>query len=214
MVITSSLLALISAKVATEGDDKNTYSAQSRVQPLPTGPWNHPFVAYIDSKILALDATDRFIADQSPAFSIVNIQPGWVIGANALVTDAKAIADGSNAVVMTVLLGQKYPGAAPGNMVGLSDVSRIHVAALDESKVVGNKSYALDGQRPSFNEAAEIVRRALPAETEDGRIPLGGDTPAASVKFDVEETIRNFGPLAAYEQDVIGLAKKYLELTS
>ena len=38
-------------------------------------PFAHNFVAYIASKVAALNSSDKFMKEQTPAFDIVNIMP-------------------------------------------------------------------------------------------------------------------------------------------
>lgn len=212
-MITSSAVALVPGPLLSKGDPDNIYSSHSRVKPLPTGPWNAFGAAYRDSKVLALDASDRFVAEKSPHFSIVNVMPGYVVGANELVTEAKEIANGSNGVLMAVIMGMKTSEARPANIVGVTDVARIHLAALDETKVVGNKDFVLDSQPPSFDQVADIARRSFPDEVKKGLLPLGGTVPAAIVKFDIAETVRSFGSLDSYENDAISVMSQYLKLS-
>lgn len=197
----------------TKGDADNVYTAASRVLPLPTGPWSDFGAAYRDSKVLALNATERFKTDKSPHFSIVNIMPGYVIGANELVTDVNEIANGSNGVVMAIITGLQAPSARPLSLIGLSDVVRAHVGSLDEEKIQGNKDFVLDSCRPSFDEVNDIVRKALPEAVKNGSITLGGSMPAAYLRYNVDETTRVFGPLASYESDVVSVAKQFLQLS-
>lgn len=90
------------------GDDQITYSATSRITPLPAAPFNpNPGAAYFTSKALALDATDKWLAEKKPHFSIVNIMPGFILGRNELVTVAEDLLNGTNAVVLGPVLGQQ-----------------------------------------------------------------------------------------------------------
>lgn len=212
VVITSSVLAVVPSKFLLSQDPDTVYTPQSRVRPLPTGPWNHPAVAYNDSKALALDATEQFIRDKTPHFSIVSLMPGLIIGVNDLVTDVSQITSGSNGEIMKVLLGTNDDSGHPAYLVGITDVSRIHVAALNEELVVGNKDIILDTHRDSFDDAARIVREALPEAAKQGLLPLNGHARANTNQTNTDETISLFGPLDAYESDVIALAKQYLEL--
>jgi hypothetical protein len=98
---------VVPSSTLSKGDTENVYTAQSRVRPLPAARWGHFAISYRAAKVLALDATDRFLAEKSPRFSIVNIMPGYVVGPNELVTDADQVASGSNELVMSMVLGVK-----------------------------------------------------------------------------------------------------------
>lgn len=181
------------------------------MKPLPTGPWSDLWSAYRESKVLALDATERFIAEKSPHFSVVNIMPGYVIGANDLVTDAKEIANGSNGIVMAIITGQQSSDPRPCSLIGLSDVVRAHVGSLDEEKVEGSKSFLLDSGRDSFDEINEIVRKAFPDAVASGKLPLGGSIVPAILRFNVEDSERTFGPLASFERDLLSVVDQFLK---
>ena len=73
------------------------------MRPLPTAPWGDLASAYRASKVLALDATERFLVEKKPHFTVVNVQPGYVVGPHALIEDAESLVSGSNAVVMSVV---------------------------------------------------------------------------------------------------------------
>ncbi|KAK9242947.1 hypothetical protein V1506DRAFT_555751 [Lipomyces tetrasporus] len=167
VVITSSAVAVVPGPALSYGDSQNVYTPNSRVRPLPSASWRDYSSSYRASKVLALDATDRFLAERRPHFSIV-------VGANELVSDASKAGAGSNGVVMAVVMGQKSPLARPASVVHVQDVARIHVAALDELRVPGSKSLLLDSGRLSFDEAIDIVTKHFPEAVKDGTLPLGG----------------------------------------
>lgn len=195
------------------GNPDKVYDSDSRVRPLPTGPWSHPGKAYIDSKALALDYTDRFMADEGPRFSLVSIMPGVVVGPNRLYKNVGEMTagGGSNGMILNVALGKKAE-AFPVNVVGLSDVARVHVLALDEAVVEGSDSFVLDCHRPSYDEINDVVAGAFPEAVRDGTFPLGGSQPGADVRLDTEKTVRTFGPLDSYKHDVLDLFAQYIEL--
>ncbi|KAL1962712.1 hypothetical protein VTN77DRAFT_9256 [Rasamsonia byssochlamydoides] len=88
VVITSPMAALFPL-----GDHSSdtVFNETSRVSPDPGGPYSTAMEAYAASKIIALNATERFVQEHQPAFDIVNIHPSFVIGKNELVTDKKDI---------------------------------------------------------------------------------------------------------------------------
>lgn len=77
VIITSSLVAITPPAILfANGDPPSGYigSGDDRIAELEP-PFANPFVAYTASKIAALNASDKFMEEQSPAFDIVNIQP-------------------------------------------------------------------------------------------------------------------------------------------
>ncbi|TVY33121.1 putative uncharacterized oxidoreductase, partial [Lachnellula subtilissima] len=137
IIITSSIAGIISSAAQTDRSPTAPYTSSSRVSPLPSGPWANGVVAYRGAKALALDATDRFVAEKKPRFSIVNIMPGYVIGRNALATSARDLQNGSNNVVLSLVTGNVREEPQLATVVDVRDVARVQVEALDEGKVVG-----------------------------------------------------------------------------
>lgn len=212
VVITSSLVAIIPGQALVQGDSKTIYTSTSRVTPLPTAPWN-PSYAYAASKVLALDAVDHFLAEQKPHFSIVNLHPGFVVGEDELVTDkAENLVKGSNKVVLDPLLGNSYDSSRPTEVVHVRDVARIHVLALDEKKVEGNRGYLLDGGEVKYENMFEIVKKNFPEEVNEGLLPLGGKVPSVSHKLDMKESIELFGKFKPFGESVKSLVAQYLKL--
>lgn len=162
--------------------------------------------------MLALDATERFIEEKKPHFAVVNVMPGYVIGRNELVTDAEALGIGSNGIPFSIMKGVLATGARPGSVTDLRDVVRVQVASLDEIKVVGNRSFALDVGHVVFNDLNNVARKAFPKEAETGVLPLGGSIDAVWQNVDVRETVEVFGPMRSYEDMVSSFLEQYLEL--
>ncbi|RDW69913.1 hypothetical protein BP5796_08310 [Coleophoma crateriformis] len=211
IVITSSGVAVIPTHALVNGDEQNTYTPNSRVRPLPTAPWGPPFFVYQCSKILALDAIEKFIVEQKPKFTIVNIVPGFVIGPNMLDTRPEQMLLGSNRGAMAPLLGLTE-SPRPTVISTLKDVARVHVGCLDENKVVGNKSFFVPSPKMAHDDAKSIAEKHFPAAVKDGRLPLGGTTPSVYLSLDSSETTEIFGEMGTYEDAVKELIEQYLAL--
>lgn len=203
----------MSDSASSNGDEAHTYTPNSRVDPLPAAPFGNAGSAYRAAKALALVATDRFIVEKRPHFSVVNVMPGYVIGANELVDTAARLAEGSNALVIGIISGASPPGKRPCSITDVRDLARIQVEALDENKVGGNASFLLiqSGQL-AFNDANDIVRVNFPEAVKDGLLPLGGNVGSAYQKFDDSRTTEIFGRLRSYEDAVVSLVRQYLAL--
>lgn len=216
------MVAILNDEAASTGSS-SPISSSTRISPLPTAPFTDytPSSAYRASKALSLDATDRFVAEKKPGFSVVNIMPGYVIGRNELIKEAKALVGGSNAIALSIVLGsESAPGKRPLMVSHLQDVARIEVAALDEGKVAlgagESKSYLLDGGSANngvdFDDAKEVVRKAFPEAVESGKLKLGGGIEGAKLNIDASETVETFGELRSYEDAVKSIVGQYLEL--
>lgn len=77
MVVTSSAVAIVLPVMLFPSDDTpsgHIASGDDRVPELEA-PFANPFVAYTASRVAALNTSDKFMAEQAPAFDIVNIYP-------------------------------------------------------------------------------------------------------------------------------------------
>jgi hypothetical protein len=212
VVITSSVVAVIPGRALTEGDQENTYTPTSRLDPLPEAPWGNFALAYRAAKALALAASDRFLVDEKPLFTIVTVMPGCVIGANELATNRAALEKGSNALVLGIVRGQKQPAGRPCQVSDVRDLARIQIEALDEEKVKGSQSFFVHSDRFAFDDAIEITKRNFPEAVATGVFPLGGSVPSIYQNIDSSSTVKTFGSLATYEESVKALLANYLAL--
>jgi len=215
IVITSSEAAIIpweefiAKEVDTVFDD--TYEI-----PFPAGPYSHVFEAYAASKVRALVATKKFVAEKKPEWDVINIMPSFVIGENEMITDPKLIADGTVAAAMAqVLGGDSGWGAVPSTSVHVQDIARLHVESLNP-EIEGNQSFLAisEGERGTrWEEAIEIVNRNFPEAVKKGVLPNNGAAATKRTKVDSSRTEKVFGwKFQSYEEQVKSVVKQYLEL--
>ena len=167
---------------------------------------------YFVSKVLALDATDRFQAKNQPHFSIVNIMPSFVIGKNELVRAATLVPAGSNGVVMSILLGQKSSTPRLRPTVHVQDVARVHVGVLDEQKVPEGRDFILAADQVPLDDAIGVVQQYFPEAIAKSLLPLGGSTPSVSTRLDVSDTIATFGAFKPFAEQVRDVVEQYVAL--
>ena len=210
VVITSSIVAVIPHAQFLNGDTTTVYTRESRVRPLPMGPYQNASEGYRASKALALDAAEKFQREVKPGFSLVYLMPSCVFGVNELVSDAASVFSGSNIVLMSMLMGLKEPVSTVGGVVHLDDVSRIHVRALDEEKVPAGASFIISIP-VKFEDTLDIVKRLFPEAVEDGRLPFIGRQ-TMPLTIDIQATVDAFGPLKGYEEMVKSVVGQYLRL--
>lgn len=77
VIITSSAVAVIPPAILLPSDDPpsdHVASGDNRIAEIEP-PFANSFVAYIASKVAALNASDKFMKEQVPGFDIVNIMP-------------------------------------------------------------------------------------------------------------------------------------------
>ncbi|MCJ1272325.1 hypothetical protein MMC21_000111 [Puttea exsequens] len=214
IVITSSIIAVTTFTSFAIEESKTVFTADNRVLD------NHPpflnyFHAYGASKINALNATDNFIKSETPHFEVTNIMPSFFIGKNELITDAKDILSGTNAVAFGPVLGRNAPAANPGAMIHVDDVAKVHILALDP-KVKGGQNFGMMSGGVAGNlweDALTVVKKRFPEAVRDGRLPADGSQPTKRFLFDssrTEEVLRI--KFRSYEEQVVSVAEHYLEL--
>ncbi|KAJ5625159.1 putative oxidoreductase [Penicillium lagena] len=215
IVITSSVVAMVPAKYMFESDtpDGIVFDHTSRL-PEPFGPYPSDFHAYNASKTAALLATEAFIRDQKPSFDITNIHPSFVIGKNELVTDAKYITVGTNAIAIGPVLGNKSDTPVVGGSVHVDDVAFMHVKALDPNvpagSYIGNSE---DYAGTVWQNATAVAAEHFPKAIAKGIIPNDGVQPTRKLTVNARETEEVMGfKFLSYEEQVKSVVKHFIEL--
>lgn len=216
IVITSSIAAVMRLS-AYAGKDSEVFSANSRVLD-PEPPFPNMMAAYAASKIRAFNATEQFVQEQKPHFTVVNILPSYVVGKHEIADTPEKIKTGSNMVALGPVFGVKNPDGRAGVTVHIDDVAYLHIAALDTEKIDGNRNFGANSHHYhgiQWNDGIAIVKQNFPKEVETGVFPLGGDVASVPVKFDAQETERVFGfTFKPWEQQVVDAARWYAEVYS
>lgn len=224
-------------------------TAETRVPAQPPVPDDAPgFHRYINSKIAAINLVDEYVATQefkTTHFSIINIMPGWILGPEELARNkqeafntilAWLFADLSLARFLG-LPADEYPPVL-SKTVHLDDIIEAHVNALNTDQVPGKyRSFLLCSDAstgPELMSAVDIVRRELPQEVSDGKIPFVGKLGMFRIgsrtynqelminqigtiksKLDVTSTERHLlgHPLQPYEKQVKDTIKWFVHLS-
>ena len=147
------------------------------------------FHRYINSKIAAANLVSIYSIDlKNFHFSIVNLMPGWILGPEELARRKQEAFKGSNLILgwlfmeisLAPLLGFRDGEEPPllSETVHLDDVVEAHVNALDLVRVQGRyRNYLLCSDAPTgpvIMDAVDIVKRELPQEVAEGKIPFIG----------------------------------------
>jgi nucleoside-diphosphate-sugar epimerase len=77
VIITSSVVAITPPAILFPSEESTgdyVGSGDDRISELEP-PFANPFVAYTASKVAALNASDKFMEEQKPAFDVINIMP-------------------------------------------------------------------------------------------------------------------------------------------
>ncbi|KAM7184445.1 hypothetical protein V8F20_012229 [Naviculisporaceae sp. PSN 640] len=212
VVITSSIVALIPVgqMEGTERRDPwNPVSPNDRV-PFQQGPYHSEFAAYSASKVAALQAAETWMERERPAFDLVHLHPGFVIGRNDAATTTSQALQGTNAVVLAMLLGKKF-GPYAGATVHAEDVARVHVASLDPT-ILGNQSYILS-RAARWNDAKSIAKREFPEAMKKKLLVRGGNVDTIEIPIDASLTEETFGfRFASFDEQVKSCVGQFLEL--
>lgn len=216
VVITSSVVGILPWHDLFEAENDKVYDEKSRT-PDTHGPFTLESAAYAASKVRALNATEKLLDQHKPHFSVVHVHPSFVIGKNELVTDAKDITIGTNAIMFQQVLGVKRPKPTPGASVHLHDVAFLHVKGLDPAIPDRQSLLASSGgiKGTVWGDAIDIVKLKFPDAVKDGTIPNNGEslTSIKSARFDTTETERLTGiQFKSYEEQVLSVTEHYLEL--
>jgi len=212
VVITSSIVAIVPVEEMEGIKPRNPLhpvSPNDRI-PFQPGPYNSTFAAYAASKVASLHHAEAWMERERPAFDVVYLHPGFVLGRNDTATTTAQAMQGTNSVVLALLLGKKF-GPYAGVTVHAEDVARAHLMSLDPT-VLGNQSYIL-GQQARWNDAREIARREYPEALKSKLIVRGGGVKTTRLTVDTSLTEDTFGfEFASYEDQVKSVLDHFLEL--
>jgi nucleoside-diphosphate-sugar epimerase len=214
VVITSSVVVL-AAKAGASMPGPYDLAAVPDADKVPANEW----VAYRASKMLAYQAAQDFMASKQPTFDLINVLPSYVQGRNELVTRKEDVHNGSNDVMVDLVLGAKGGRPRMANTVFVDDVAKVEVLALNPKLAKNGDNFIAagspSGKSIEWNEVTEIVRKLFPVAVERRILPLGGDQQTISASYDVSKTEETFGfKFAGLETQVESLIGQYVELAS
>lgn len=174
------------------------------------GPYRSSFEAYAASKVAALHHAEAWIERERPAFDVVHLHPGFVLGRNDMATSYTEAMAGTNSVVLALLLGKRF-GPFAGTTVHAEDVARAHIMSLDLS-VPGNQSYILS-QDARWNDARQIARKHFSHAIRSNLLVMGGSVKTIPLPVDASLTEEAFGfKFRSYEEQVKSTVEHFLQL--
>ena len=216
VIITSSVVVLApKAGSSTAGpNDLSPVPDQAAIDAI-----TNPVLAYRASKILAYDAAKKFMVEKKPAFDLVNILPSYVQGENELVFRKEDVHNGSNDVMINLVLGFQSTLPRRASTVFVDDVAKVEVLALDPKFANGGEDFIAagspSGKSIQWNDVTEIARKLFSEAVEKGVLPLGGNQETIEANYDVSKTEEVFGfRFAGLETQVKSLVGQYVELAS
>ncbi|KAL7791484.1 hypothetical protein V8C37DRAFT_382531 [Trichoderma ceciliae] len=213
IVITASVLSVASIMAMAQGTKVNEQTRATNTE----GPFASSLFAYEASKALAFQATEKFIAEKKPAFSVVNILPVFVIGRDDTVIDASNIAKGTNGLLVGPLLGQERDQPLLGCAVHVDDVAKMHVLSLDPS-VKGNHDFlaaAQPNEALDWADSFDIVKKHFPEAYDDGVFKFESIPRPVSIPSYIDSTKAEKAlgfKFKTFEELTVSVVEHYLEL--
>lgn len=216
IVITSSNVSNIPGQYFKGQGDEKTFDAESRI-PLDPGPYANQFEAYWASKTVALNASEAWMAENSPSFDLISIIPGWIFGDDEQATTAEYFDSATtNSLLMGLLRGSVSPFPMNGNSVHIEDVAQLHVKGLDP-KIPGNQAYMAtsDGIKGIiYEDGIDIIKKHYPEDIAQGRLKTTGKLTTITIRNDASKTEKTFGmKLIGFEGQVKSVVNQYLNIT-
>ena len=212
IVITSSIVALapIEELEGRRRRDPSTPVTPNDRPPFVPGPYHSEFAAYAASKVAALHHADAWVKRERPAFDVVHLHPGFVLGRNDAVTSSTQAKQGTNGVVLALLLGKRL-GPYVGVTVSVEDVARAHVTSLNQ-RVLGGQSYIL-GEPVRWNDAHNIAKSEFAEAVENNLLVMGGRVKTIFLPIDTSLTHETFSfAFASYREQVRNVVRDFLDL--
>lgn len=171
VVITSSILANVPPAVlfGLEKSEEKFGADSPRIPDLKP-PFSSPMQAYAASKYAALNATEAWVRENEPKFSVVGVFPGYVFGRDAWARETKDLLGTTNGLLLRPITGgadESKPDLP--QWASLDDVAEVHVRALD-SKISGHEGFTVAVQG-RWEGVPTIVMEGFKREIEEGLIP-------------------------------------------
>jgi nucleoside-diphosphate-sugar epimerase len=218
VIITSSLGAIVPFSHLRGEPTDTIFTDESRI-PTPNGPFRSIFEAYSASKTKAFNDSEAWLHREKPAFDVIHLHPSYVIGRHDLQTTREGVLDGTNALVLNIILGGRYDRPVPGATVHLDDVARTHVQALDH-QIPGNRSYILSSNNPintlngtNLMDAISIVAKNFPDKVAKGILPNNGSVQSIAIKLNAKPTEETFQfKHLTYDEQVKSVVGHFLEI--
>ncbi|KAB8737506.1 hypothetical protein FH972_026465 [Carpinus fangiana] len=210
IVVTSSIVAVMPYAAIGGVEPRTRYDADSRVEFVP-GPYDNNFHAYIFSKVAALNEAEAWFRKHQPAFSLVHVHPGLVLGRDALVNDLEELkSNGTNPWLLAAATGDAEPKI--GGTVHVDDIAQLHILAL-QPQITGLKSIG-GSINSDWSEMAGILDREFPDAVKKGDFKADPGLASTVMDFDSLATEKTFGfKFQSFAEQVKSVLGHYIELS-
>ncbi|KAI4726466.1 NAD(P)-binding protein [Aureobasidium sp. EXF-10728] len=214
VVFTSSCAIFITPELLCGPVEQRTVVTEQTLNSEIAPPYANVLVSYVASKTSAYLRANQWMADNKPAFDVVNLCPTYVQGRNELATSPADLMTTSNVLFLRMALGLAPAGspAEVASVVHVEDVAAIHIAALNKDRIPAGEY--LFGQEVQWNDVNRITKELFPEQVAQGLLLCTSDVPTKSVVCSKEKTERVFDiELKPVEDMVEDLMEQYLELS-
>ncbi|KAJ5834971.1 NAD(P)-binding protein [Penicillium robsamsonii] len=219
VVITSSVAAFVSPKIFVgmeRQDPQHPFTPTSRM-PLMTPPFPHAGVAYVASKVASLEATETWVKETKPRFSVVNIHPSWALGRAECADDMGSLFKTTNWLVLDAIVkGNKSP--YPNMMraiVDVHDIARMQIQSLQKADIVepGRCRSFIASTPATYEDIPGIIHKNFAEDIQNGRVTVLGEQTSFPLPIDSSCTEVTFGwKFKGLEEIINELISQYIEL--
>ncbi|KAL8643508.1 MAG: hypothetical protein Q9226_008323, partial [Calogaya cf. arnoldii] len=217
LVMTSSLMAIVPYNELFVLESFTTFNDVSPAQN-PNPPYKNALEALCAGKAKALAATNKFLAQKKPQFTVINLMPGIVIGRDELAQTSRNLNKGSNQQALRHLLGEDVRTKLPSHTVFVDDVAKVHALALNTKKIAKSQNFLLssDGSIGSlWYRALDIVKKDYKSAVAVHILSLDGDQPINRVLIDDGKTDKVFNIMfAGFDKQIRSLLDQWVNLST
>lgn len=135
----------------------------------PQGAAGHG-LKYHASKILAHQATNEWMRQQNPHFTLVTLHPSFVLG-QSLIQDSASGISGINALLWDSLQSDKPH--FPPTIVDVRDVAEAHIKAITALTDKQTTEILLSGPKTVWDEIATFIKARFPEIEVSWKPPFG-----------------------------------------
>jgi nucleoside-diphosphate-sugar epimerase len=191
-------------------------------------PLNSPHQAYCAAKAQCMDHVDQLRSNETMPFSIVQVIPGTVIGTSEFVKTAEEAKKHMDRQTRALIFDDNTPRYAFG-FVHVQDCARVHIEALDESKIkdedipprfiaAATTEEGLDGEQV-WDNAIKMIESEFSTEIEKGIFKIGKERAPINMPYRVnsrftEKKLLDGQAIRGLEASAKEVAKWYARLAA
>lgn len=219
VVITSSVIAIVRFEIfAVRGGGFQVFDSEGRVV-FDEEPYSSELQAYAASKVAAYNGALDWMERERPSFDVVHLCPSTVLGRDYMRTSARGMIKGTNTVLLSLALGERWSGPKYGTTMHNEDVAQLHIQARSPDIPAG--TYAFNWQRDDgdgdgldWSAVPGLMERMFPEAVKAGKIkPQATQGSSLHTKISGRKTEKVFKhTFLGIEEQITSVVGQYLEL--